>query len=250
MKTKNSKSTAPTQTITLTKLTGLICVLFFTNSFNVLSQASVANSTNTVTSGSFLGSGAISNFDVTFKRNNVFAGLLATTSTAFGLNSKAVVNSTSIGVGAGQFSSGTVGGNTFIGQNSGSGTSASVLNTGTYNTFCGYVAGYVNTTGSFNTYLGAFSGQGNTSGSSNIMIGNTSGPFNSSNNICIGDGAGNDSVGSTNVLIGNGAGFENTNSNQNTIVGHFSGWYSNGSRNVFLGFGSGYGVQGNDKLDY
>ena len=52
----------------------------------VNAQATSVSSTNTVTTNAYIGSGATSNFDVQFRRNNVNSGRLATTFTAFGLN--------------------------------------------------------------------------------------------------------------------------------------------------------------------
>ena len=134
-------------------------------------QATTASTTNTVTATAYLGSGATSNFDVQFKRNNVPAGKLATTFTNFGVNSLAMPNSVSIGVGAGQFSSGT-GFNTYIGQNAGRGR-ATFLNSGTYNTFIGNSSGDTNS-GSNNIIIGHASGNAN-EGNKNIFIGNFSG---------------------------------------------------------------------------
>ncbi len=151
-------------------------------------QATVTNATNTTTATSYLGSGATSNFDVLFKRNNVSAGLLGTTKTAFGVNALAMPNSVSFGVGAGQFSSG-LGGNTYIGQNAGKGNNVvGQTNTGINNTFLGYNAGSINMKGSNNIAIGVNSGK-NDDGNNNILIGASAG--------CE-DGA----MGSNNIFIG------------------------------------------------
>lgn len=188
-------------------LASLVCIGLSTK---LNAQATTANTTNTVTSTAYLGSGSTSNFDVQFKRNNVPAGKLATTFTNFGVNSLAMPNSVSIGVGAGQFSSGT-GFNTYIGQNAGKGNSATVLNSGIAN-----------------TYIGNKAGETNSSGSSNVAIGNNASLSNSSGsgNVAIGAGAGqNNSTGSYNTFVGTGATTEEINF---------------GSRNVFIGAFAGY----------
>jgi hypothetical protein len=185
-------------------------------------QATTANSTNTVTATAYLGSGATSNFDVQFRRNNVAAGRLATTFTNFGVNSQAMPSSVSIGVGAGQFSSGT-GFNTYIGQNAGKGISATVLNTGNYNTYIGSSA---NGFGSKNTVIGANS-LSNGNGSSNTIIGSEA-SINGSGSILIGSFAGrggSSSFGNQNIFIGNGTGYEDG---------------EHGDKNIFIGHGAGF----------
>lgn len=168
----------------------------------VKAQATVVNATNTITATNYLGSGATSNFDVIFRRNNVNAGLLNTTKTAFGVNALAMLNSVSVGVGAGQFSSGT-GNNTFIGHEAGKGNALTNLNSGT-----------------FNTFIGTYAGINNNSGSGNIAIGYNSAKqnFNQNNNIIIGNSAGNEdgSHGNNNIFIGHLSGF--TEGNGNTLV--------------------------------
>jgi hypothetical protein len=200
---------------------GLVCLSTqFTNA-----QATVANATNTTTATSYLGSGASSNFDVLFKRNNVSAGLLGTTKTAFGVNALAMLNSVSIGVSAGQFSSG-IGGNTFVGQNAGKGNSLSILNSGVENTFIGYESGRYNINGIRNTSLGVASGQSNNSGNFNVNIGFGAGNSNNSGNYntYIGYGAACEeySTGSGNVFIGALAGFStNPEISNQLVIGNF-----------------------------
>lgn len=196
--------------------------LFFTILFNVFAfsshcsaQATVANATNTVTATNFLGSGSTSNFDVLFKRNNVNAGLLSLTKTNFGVNSNAMPNSVSFGLSAGQFSTG-IGLNTYVGHNAGKGQSATILNTGTKNTFLGSNTGTSNTVGNQNVFIGNDSGKGNTIGNNNTYVGFWSGGENSGNyNTCIGAGAGGESSsGSGNVYIGYNVGFGMANDNK------------------------------------
>jgi len=161
------------------------------------SNAQVTETTNAVSSASSY-VGTSNNNDVLFKRQAVDAGLLSTTKTSFGVNSFASPNSVSIGVGAGQFSTGT-GYNTFIGEDTGKG-STPVGNLGSHNTFIGNRAGIYNWTGS-----------------RNIAIGNNAGHHNydGNNNIFIGDSAGNEdgSHGNNNIFIGTMAGFYENSSN-------------------------------------
>ncbi len=191
------------------------------------SQATTANSTNTVTITSYLGSGATSNFDVIFRRNNIAAGRLGTTVTNFGVNSlstsPSLPSSVAIGVNAGQFASGT-GFNTYIGQNAGKGQSGSILNTGSFNTFLGFEAGSRNTSGVANVFLGYSSGKFNTTGSSNIFIGDgvADGMTTGNGNVFIGSSSGNENNGNFNILLGNDAGSSTLGSN-NIMIGNNAG---------------------------
>ncbi|WP_333658106.1 hypothetical protein, partial [Flavobacterium sp.] len=199
--------------------------LFIGNNSSSFAQATVANSTNTTTATSYLGSGATSNFDVVFKRNNIPAGLISTTKTSFGLNSIAMPNSVSVGISAGQFSSGT-GFNTYIGQNAGKGISSSIQNTGNFNTYIGQNAGLSNSTGSHNLFSGSYAGISNATGNSNTYIGASSGydNYEGNNNVFIGFEAGMETLGSNNILIGNKTGpgnFETIN-NQLYINGNIN----------------------------
>ncbi len=189
-------------------------------------QATTVSTTNTVTSTAYLGSGATSDFDVVFKRKNIPAGKLAATFTNFGLNSLATPNSVSLGVSAGQFSSGT-GGNTFIGHNAGKGQSTS-LNSGNSNTFIGYNSGYINTTGYNNTFIGKASGNNNTNGRDNIFVGTEAGL--------------NNNTGIGNIAIGTGAGARSEAGNNNIFLGSYSGCEDNSlfSNSIFIGNQSGY----------
>lgn len=187
-------------------------LLFFWIILKANAQATTASATNTVTEAEFLGSGATSNFDVLFKRNNVGAGKLATNSTSFGVSSFATPNSVSIGTFAGVFSSGT-GFNTYIGHGSGQGSSI-LPNTGTNNTYIGYDT--YGKSESLNTYIGSSAGN---IGSGNIALGYLAGRRGEgSSNIFIGNYSGYEdgSHGNSNIFIGHGAGF--TENNGNTLV--------------------------------
>jgi hypothetical protein len=111
--------------------------------------------------------------------------------------------------------------NSFFGKYAGD------VNTGNYNTFIGFAAGYSNTTGSSNIFLGDATGFDNTTGGSNTFIGNNAGASNT--------------TGGYNTFIGYVAGYNNTTANNNTFIGRAAG-YSNttGSSNMFLGDAAGY----------
>lgn len=210
----------------------LTSLFFFGAVTNGNAQATSANSTNTITSTHFLGSGAgvANNLDVLFKRNNVAAGKLATTFTNFGVNSVAVINSVSLGLNAGQFSTATgqagQGGNTYIGQNAGKG-SATAPNNGRYNAFIGFNAGSSNTTGFSNFYGGAYAGSSITTGISNVFLGNSSGL--------------QVITGNSNVYLGASSGYDNTNGNNNVFIGSEAGIETLGSNNIFIGTKAGLG---------
>ncbi|MBO0930942.1 bZIP transcription factor [Fibrella sp. HMF5036] len=144
--------------------------------------------------------------------------------------------------------------NTFIGYHSGFnnvsgvnntfiGYSAGLTNTGINNTFIGQRAGANNTTGINNLFLGATAGANNVSGSGNFMMGNAAGNANStgSGNIYIGDGAGLKGNTSNNIAIGQYAGNNFIgNSTGNVAVGQVAGAFGNNTSNsVFLGKDSG-----------
>ncbi len=141
----------------------------------VNAQATVANSTNTVTASSYLGSG--NNFDVLFKRNNIPAGKITTNSVFFGLN-------------AGSGSTTTIGINTFIGNSSGAdssgygssffGSGAGTLSVGNNNIGIGYGAG-TDFMGNNNIHIGIQAGDGSV-GSGNIFIGTQAGAYQSVSN--------------------------------------------------------------------
>ncbi len=240
----------------------LILLLFSVTNYH-FSNAQVTTASNTVAATAYLGSGATSNFDVIFKRNNISAGLLSTTKTFFGVNSNAMPNSTSIGVSAGQFSSGT-GNNTYIGNNAGKGQSASVLNSGIGNVFLGQDTGIINTSGFNNFFAGSSAGNSNTTGTKNVYLGTSAGNANNgsdnvfigysssmfstaSKNVCIGSST--TSIGGIgNVCLGYGSSYDASLGDYNTFLGHFSGWQATGSRNIYIGNYAGNNVNDSDKL--
>lgn len=125
----------------------------------------------------------------------------------------------------------------------GVGIDAGRMNTGPYNSFLGYRAGYSNTTGSDNTFLGYLAGGENTTGWDNTFLGRGAGYYNTTgnSNSFIGNNAGlSNTTGSYNSFLGDDAGLWNATGNFNSIVGYRAG-YSNttGSFNSFLGSGAG-----------
>jgi trimeric autotransporter adhesin len=136
----------------------------------------------------------------------------------------------------------TVGGNLFLGFNTGQnntdgsqntfvGTKAGEGNeTGTANTFLGSYAGVANINGSDNVFVGQGTGGQNISGRYNTFLGSFSGPFNTSGveNTMIGNAAGNlNTSGFRNTFVGRLAGSSNETGQYNTILGAYAGVGSN-----------------------
>ena len=185
--------------------------------------------------------------DINFKRAGVAAGLLNTIKTSFGVNSLSMPNSVSIGVSAGQYSSG-FGYNTFIGQNAGKGTST-FFNSGANNVFIGYESATFNRTGSQNTFIGGYSGQNNIVGANNVYIGTYSGEStNGDGNSFVGANAGTDCLGTGNSFFGNLVGSDYI-GNYNTFLGYYAGSSGSGNGNIFIGSNAGIiAPSTNDKL--
>ena len=172
--------------------------LGFLGLLSLTSNAQVSQATNAISStASYVGTS--NNNDVLFKRQAVNAGLLSTTKTSFGVNSFATPYSVSIGLEAGQYTSG-IGFNTYVGQYAGRGNN-NIQNSGYGNVFLGYSAGSNNSTGNYNVAVGNQAGHSSQTGNGNIFIGNNSGSEDDTEiNNCI--------------LIGNQAGFTNLESNK------------------------------------
>ncbi|MFH1619595.1 MAG: hypothetical protein ABIG11_06780, partial [bacterium] len=117
-------------------------------------------------------------------------------------------------------------------------------NTGAYNAFVGYYAGYSNTTGYNNSFLGGYAGYNSTTGYNNSFLGGYAGYSNNAgyNNSFLGGYAGyGNTTGSNNSFLGGYAGYNNTTGSNNSFLGGNAG-YSNttGYGNSFLGFYGGY----------
>lgn len=192
--------------------------LLLLTSLSLLSAITKTNAQATVASNTLSTATPITNYlgsandvDVLFKRNNVFAGMIAVYSTSLGVNSfaPAFAHNTSIGNSAGNNSTGNS--NTFLGANAGGSCS-----------------------GNENIGIGLNAGAGS-SGSQNIFIGNDSGSANGAgtNNVYLGNQAGHEMSGSGNVCIGAGSGFYSE---------------ENGSNNIFIGQAAGANEPGSNKL--
>ena len=165
------------------------------------SIAQVTEPTNYISSSSSY-VGTAKDYDVLFKRQNVNAGSLTTTTTTFGLDSFAPDNingGTSIGVGAGQYTEG--GSNTLVGNLAGSGIDEDHHSGIKYNCYFGSSAGaYSN--GTNNVGIGDGSGTGS-SGDNNVFAGVNAGlQSNGQNNILIGIQVGQNLTGSNNLIMG------------------------------------------------
>lgn len=138
-------------------------------------NAQVTQGTNTVTNAnSYLGTS--NDFDVLFKRDNIFAGFISSTSVSLGVNSGGNSGSknTFLGSLSGQYN-GSGSNNVYIGYKSGNAM------VGSYNTFIGYNAGMDigysggTHTGSGNVFIGAFAGSDTPFDTNNrLLIANTS----------------------------------------------------------------------------
>jgi hypothetical protein len=148
-----------------------------------------------------------------------------TTQTTAGLTGAANSQTTSLGSGAGSTGDESV----FIG------TAAGASNTGGYNSFLGYYAGFHNKGGEYNTFAGFQAGVSNTEGHSNSFFGYYVG--------------GNNITGNNNSFFGFAAGYSNNGGSWNTALGKNAGLSNTaGSNNVFIGAGAGYSETGSNRL--
>lgn len=147
--------------------------------------------------------GTTDNVDLVFKRSNIKAGFIGTTTTSLGNSSGSLgLNNTFIGADSGKnvFNPSGSNNNTAVGFQAGRSISGSVGGHSGLNTIMGYQAGF-SVTGGKNTIIGSSSSV--TSGSNNVVLGFGAGISSGSNNIVIGPGAGNVSPlnGQSNQLI-------------------------------------------------
>ena len=107
-------------------------------------------------------------------------------------------------------------------SNTGFGTGALNVNTGSYNSAFGHNAGGANTTGNYNSFFGFDAGYSNTTGGDNSFFGEYAGYSNT--------------IGGGNSFFGPVSGYSNTTGNYNSFFGQASG-YSNtiGGGNSFFG---------------
>ncbi len=108
-------------------------------------------------------------------------------------------------------------GNLFIGKGAG------LINTSSYNTFSGELAGLSNTTGGSNSFFGQTSGLSNNTGDHNSFFGRSAGFYNT--------------TGNSNSFFGRSAAYANTTGNYNTAMGNSSlTTITTGSLNTALGY--------------
>ena len=217
-----------------------------TNDWSTTGNTGIVDGTN------FIGTAALTNVDIAFRRNNLAAGKIGATSTSFGvgaLNVGAASNSSAFGTNAltlntgannVAFGNGTLAANVTGIQNTGVGNAALAVNTGSASTAIGFEALKANTSGSNGTAVGFQALSKNTAASNNTAIGfqtmlnNTTGSENTavgfqassigatgSKNTAMGQIALNNNVGSENTAIGHSSmtGLNNAASRFNTAIG-------------------------------
>lgn len=211
----------------------------------------------------YIGTAALTNVDVAFRRNNLPAGKIGLTSTSFGvgaLNVGAATNSTAFGTNALKvntsgtnnvaFGNGTLASNVTGIQNTGIGNAALAINTGSASTAIGFEALKTNTSGNNGTAVGFQALSNNTTANNNTavgfqtMINNTNGSENTAvgfqtsrantsgnKNTAVGHIALNNNIGSENTAIGHSAltGINNTASRFNTAIGYQSMFIGSGN---------------------
>ena len=108
-------------------------------------------------------------------------------------------------------------GNLFIGRDAG------MINSSSYNTFSGELAGSSNTTGNSNSFFGQAAGNINSTGDNNSFFGRATGSGNT--------------IGSSNSFFGRSAAYANTSGNYNTAIGNSSlTTNTTGTLNTALGY--------------
>ena len=116
-------------------------------------------------------------------------------------------------------------------SNTGFGTGALNVNTGSYNSAFGYYAGGANTTGGGNSFFGLDAGYSNTTGNYNSFFGLEAGYYNT--------------TGGGNSFFGLASGYYNTTGGGNSFFGFEAGYYNTtGGYNSF--FGQSAGMNFND----
>ena len=232
------------------------------------SDWTIFGNTNIVDGTNFLGTGASTNIDVAFRRNNLAAGKIGASSTSFGvgaLSNGAATDGTAFGFNAMSanttgsnnvaFGNGALSSNITGANNTAVGKSALAVNTASDNTAVGFNTLKVNTSGTTNTAIGSgvlalnVTGIQNTgvghlaltanTGSASTAIGfealkaNTSG----NNGTAVGFQALSKNVAaSNNTAIGFQSMLNNTTGNENTALGfQASSIGASGSKNTAVG---------------
>jgi len=233
----------------------------------------ITGNTDIVDNVNFMGTAAGNDVDVAFRRNNVAAGRIATTSTSYGvgaLTAGTASNSTAFGNNALVLNTGA--NNVAVGnaalatnttgiQNTGIGNSALTLNTGSANSAVGFEALRTNSSGSNNTGVGFEALRSNTTASNNTAIGfqamranltgtaNTALGFQALNNstasfnTAVGyQASGATTTGGSNTSMGYQAHSTNTTGVENVAIGERSLGRNNGSRNTVIGWEAMFGA--------
>ena len=232
----------------------------------------ITGNTGIIDGTNYIGTAGGTNVDVAFRRNNVAAGKISSTSTSFGvgaLTSGAASNSTAFGnnalansTGAANVAVGTgaLAANTTSANSTAVGFNALAANTAANNTAFGFQTLAANTAGVQNTAIGVNALQRKTTGSANTAVGhsalNAIGTFDNatavgfeallantaSNNTALGFQALRaNSGGQSNTAVGFQALVLNTGGQANTAVGHLAlaGINNNASQdNTAVGFRS------------
>jgi hypothetical protein len=205
-----------------------------TTDWSVLGNTGIVDGTN------FIGTAALTNVDVAFRRNNLPSGKIGLTSTSFGvgaLNAGASSNSSAFGTNALTLNTGANNvafGNSSLAaniigiQNTGVGNNALLLNTGSASTAVGFEALRANTTGNNGTAVGFRALSGNTTASNNTAIG-----FETMLN---------NSTGNENTAVGFQAARFNFTGARNTAVGHIALNNNIGSENTAFGHSALVGI--------
>ena len=210
----------------------------------------ITGNTDIVDNVNFMGTAAGNNVDVAFRRNNVAAGKISTTSTSFGvgaLTAGTASNSTAFGNNALLLNTGA--NNVAVGnaalatnivgiQNTGVGNSALTLNTGSANSALGFEALRTNSSGNNNTGVGFEAMRGNTTASNNTGIGFQALRNNlvGSDNTALGFQALNNNRASFNTAVGTQASTALTTGASNTSMGYQAHQAATtGAQNVAIG---------------
>ena len=170
------------------------------------------------------------------------SGVVSTGTQIFGgsktFSSNLIINTISVGKG-----NNSLAGNTVVGLNALSSTTA-----GTYNTAVGEVSLRDNLSGNYNTALGSNSLTSNTTGSYNTAIGQASLYNNNANhNTAVGESAAEFTTGSSNTAVGSQAMYNLTTGTDNTIIGYNSNASIVGATNQIV-IGSGVVGQANNTV--
>ncbi|GEM_PF-806698 len=222
------------------------------NAWKITGNTGIVDGTN------FIGTAALTNVDVAFRRNNFPAGKIGLTSTSFGvgaLNAGAATNSSAFGTNALTLNTGADNvavGNGSLAANTTGSTNVAVGNStlsanvsGIQNTGVGHNALFLNNTGFASTAIGFEALRANTSGNNGTAVGfqalraNTS----ANNNTAIGfQTMLNNTTGSQNTAVGFQASSIGATGSKNTSVGYIALNSNIGTENTAVGHSSMSGI--------